>query len=247
MTSFSFRRRTSTAVAAAALAALSLTACQDDEPARGAQDSASQAPDATQDEGQETSTAGGAGDEPTDADTEDTDTEDTGAEDTGAEDTETEDTDTGQQGTTEGGAGTTEEDAVPCDGSDTDLTVTAVERPINHLLLTVTNTGSETCFAWYGPYLRFGDAHSPAPWITESAPQAVTAIAPGESAYAAVVLSGDEAEGYTATSLGVQFSGADQSAVGDMEDVPLPGGEAYVDADLSVTYWLPAPDDALVW
>jgi hypothetical protein len=248
LTSFAsgpFLRRTGTAVAAVALAALSLTACQDDElVGGGAQDSAGQGADETQ----EASSAGGAENDPAESDSEDTqETSSAGGAGDDRAESDSEGTDTGERETAEGGAGTTDEDTLPCTDSHTDLTVATVERPINHLLLTATNTGSETCFAWFGPYLRFGDAQAPAMLITESSPQAVTAIAPGESAYAAVLLSGDEAEGHTVTSLGVQFSGDDQSAVGDMENVPLPGGEAYVDGDLAVTYWLPTPGDALVW
>lgn len=51
------------------------------------------------------------------------------------------------------------------------------------MLLTVTNTGSTACNAYYYPFLRFGEAQSTPPVIEESKPQAVVTVLPGESAY----------------------------------------------------------------
>ncbi|WP_053171009.1 DUF4232 domain-containing protein [Streptomyces sp. SBT349] len=225
MTTTAQRRRTRVRAAAAALGAtlaLTLTACQEEDAAGG---------------------TGGSGGSPAPS---------AGAESSpepGGDDTagETED------GGTAGGGGRTEpeENAIPCTVDTIELAATQVERPLNHMLLTATNTGDGTCYAFHGPFLRLGDdAQAAVPRFEGSKPQAVVALAPGESAYAGVLTSSAalEAEGgYTATSLGVQFADAEDAGIEGMADVPLPGGEVYVDDSAGVSYWQTSLDAALSW
>ncbi|MGJ3560305.1 DUF4232 domain-containing protein [Streptomyces sp. INA 01156] len=82
-------------------------------------------------------------------------------------------------------------------------------RPLNHLLLTVTNTGSKNCDLIGYPAVRFGEAQSVPPAFEDSKPQAVVTLAPGESGYAGVLLSaadGSGSHGYTTKSLQVFFN-----------------------------------------
>ncbi|MFI7273765.1 DUF4232 domain-containing protein [Streptomyces sp. NPDC049879] len=253
MTTSAPRRRTRLRAIAAALGAtlaLTLTACQDDEETGSIGETAPQSPsvqmpadpesddEATADGAEDGGTGEAGGEAPGDG----------AGEGDGAE--EYPGTHTPGDGTLEGGAGESAEDTVPCTDANTQLTVTPVERPINHVLLTATNTGTETCFAWYAPYLRFDDAQAPTPRIEDSVPQAVVGLAPGESAYAAILTSdptGEAPDTRIATSLGVQFSGPDDQGTGDLTEVALPDGELYMDSSAQVTYWQSSPDLALIW
>ncbi|MFF8591584.1 DUF4232 domain-containing protein [Streptomyces sp. NPDC015220] len=111
------------------------------------------------------------------------------------------------------------------------ITATSVPRPINHLLLTATNTGSKVCMLPAYPAARFGEAQSVPPVAEATKPQAVTTLAPGESGYAGVLLSGDGDNGHTVTRLTIPFDD------GSIATVPLPAKSVYVDDNLTVTYW----------
>ncbi|WP_052848720.1 DUF4232 domain-containing protein [Streptomyces avicenniae] len=143
-----------------------------------------------------------------------------------------------------------EAEIATCTDATTELAVVPVERPVNHLLLTATNTSAETCFIWYSPYLKFEDAQAPVQRLEASVPQAVVALDPGQTAYAAIITSdgaGEAEGGYVAHSLGVQLAGPEEEGVGGMEDVALPGGEVYIDSSAQVTYWHTSVDGALFW
>ncbi|TDC25886.1 DUF4232 domain-containing protein [Streptomyces sp. 8K308] len=219
MNAFTLRRRTRALVATvAAVAALSLTACQDDELVGGGADQGS-----SEQEG----TTGG-----TDESTGGEETEETGVEP--------------GQGTVEGGAG--EDGSTPCTDLNTEVTVSPVERPINHLLLTATNTGDEACLAYNAPFLGYEGAQAPLPWVEDSIPQAVVVLEPGQSAYAGLITSsGASAEGFTVTSLSLSFAQAEGGSAGDTVDLSLPGGEVFLDDAAAVTYWQTSMDDALMW
>jgi hypothetical protein len=121
-----------------------------------------------------------------------------------------------------------------------------VSRPLNHLLLTVTNTGKKNCDLVYYPAVRLGEAQSVPPVIEDSKPQAVVTLAPGESGYASVLLSaadGSGSNGYTAKSLDVYFN-TDASVAAHPS---LPAKGVYVDNSVRVTYWQFTMDDALAW
>ncbi|MEU0132138.1 DUF4232 domain-containing protein [Streptomyces sp. NPDC006289] len=137
-----------------------------------------------------------------------------------------------------------------CDGGNSKVTLTPVPRPVNHLLLTGTNTGSEACNAYHHPFLRFGEAQSTPPVQEDSKPQAVVTLSPGQSAYAGVTTSsadGSGTGGYSTKRLTVSFQGREGGgSSGPSKNVPL-GKAVYVDSTLSVTYWQTDMNDALMY
>ncbi|MFB6844003.1 DUF4232 domain-containing protein [Streptomyces sp. NPDC056373] len=138
---------------------------------------------------------------------------------------------------------------VSCNGSNTTVTARPVRRPVNHMLLTVKNTGSKTCDLTYYPMLRFDEMQwAPRP-IEDSQPQAVVTLAPGESGYAGVSLSAADGSGEwgtTAHKLTVGFQGRTPNSDGGPTAIPaLPAKGVYYDSTLTVTYWLREMDDAL--
>ncbi|MGY4978133.1 DUF4232 domain-containing protein [Streptomyces sp. 900105755] len=140
---------------------------------------------------------------------------------------------------------------VTCEGSTTKTVAAPLIRPVNHMLLTVTNTGSRTCYLYAYPAVRFGEAQSVPPVIEDSKPQAVVTLAPGESGYASVNLSatdGSGTNGHTVGSLYVYFHGrSGNESVGTGAHPPLPAKGVYVDDSLKVTYWQQSMDDAVNW
>ncbi|MFB6554911.1 DUF4232 domain-containing protein [Streptomyces sp. NPDC056405] len=129
-----------------------------------------------------------------------------------------------------------------CSASDVKITATKVSRPINHLLLTATNTGSKTCMLPPYPAARFGEAQSVPPVAEATKPQSLTGVEPGKSGYAGVVLSsgdGSGEHGYETKTLTIPFED------GSIATVALPSGGVYVDTALTVTYWQTSMDAAL--
>lgn len=146
-------------------------------------------------------------------------------------------------------ANSSEEDSdtslAPCTSEDLTITATEVSSPVNHLLLTATNTSTEDCTLPGYPQLRFDQAQSVPPVIEDSQPQAVVTLAPGESAYAGVTLSaadGSGTHGYTATTLEVHLT----DNTGTLTPA-LPDNGVYIDDTLTVTYWQQNLNDALTW
>lgn len=141
--------------------------------------------------------------------------------------------------------------AVTCEGSHTKTVAAPLTRPLNHMLLTVTNTGSNTCHLYGYPAVRFGDAQSVPPVIEDSHPQAVVTLKPGESGYASVNLSaadGSGSSGRTEKSLTVYFRGpSGNESVGEGAHPALPTEGVYIDDSLTVTYWQQSMDDAVTW
>ncbi|MER5432036.1 DUF4232 domain-containing protein [Streptomyces sp. NPDC002588] len=139
--------------------------------------------------------------------------------------------------------------AVTCTTANTKLTVTKVSRPINHLLLKATNTGSRTCYAYYAPYLRAGaDAQAPLAWAEESTPQAVVTLEPGQSAYAGITTSTPDGEGGTkAKTLGVYFTNKKANGTNKEKTLKLPKGGVFFNSTATVTYWQDNAKDALFW
>jgi len=140
---------------------------------------------------------------------------------------------------------------VTCNGSTVKVTAQTVTRPLNHLLLTVTNTGSKTCDLYGYPAVRFGEAQAVPPVIEESKPQAVVSLAPGQSGYAGVALSGGDdgsgANGRTEKTLQVFFQGRNTNDGGPGATAALPAKGVYVDDSLKVTYWQQEQATALTW
>ncbi|MEU2026453.1 DUF4232 domain-containing protein [Streptomyces sp. NPDC016469] len=138
---------------------------------------------------------------------------------------------------------------VTCTGANTKVTVTKVSRPINHLLLTVTNTGDRPCYAYHAPMLRFDGAQAVFRVLDDSKPQAVVALGPGQSAYAAIGLTGEPngQKPYPSKHLGVTFADrADAPLNGSPVELTLPAG-TYWDDNGFVTYWQSEMDQALVY
>ncbi|RPF24879.1 DUF4232 domain-containing protein [Streptomyces sp. TLI_185] len=140
---------------------------------------------------------------------------------------------------------------VTCEGSNTRTVAAPLNRPVNHMLLTVTNTGSRTCFLYGYPAVQFTDTQSVPPVIEESQPQAVVTLEPGQSGYASVSLSasdGSGSNGYTAKDLTVYFYGRSlKGNVGRAAHPSLPAKGAYIDDSLKVTYWQQSMNDATNW
>ncbi|MFE2537189.1 DUF4232 domain-containing protein [Streptomyces sp. NPDC059371] len=147
-------------------------------------------------------------------------------------------------GSKTGSTGQTGTRNVACNGSTTKTTATAVSRPLNHLLLTVTNTGTRNCDLTGYPIARFAEAQAVPPVAEETHPQAVVTLAPGESGYAGVLLSaadGSGGNGYTAKTLEIGFD------KGRSATPVLPAKGVYIDDKLTVTYWQQGLDDALAY
>ncbi|MER6446775.1 hypothetical protein DEJ51_32050 [Streptomyces venezuelae] len=145
------------------------------------------------------------------------------------------------------GAG--EQQRVPCNGANTGVTVQPVSRPLNHMLITVKNTGSKTCDLTYYPVLRFDEMQWAPAARQETRPQAVVSLAPGESGYAGALLSAADGSGEGGTTghrLTIAFQGRTPLSDGGASATPAlpPAGIAY-DSSLTVTYWQRSSADAL--
>ncbi|MFF4043882.1 DUF4232 domain-containing protein [Streptomyces sp. NPDC001816] len=163
---------------------------------------------------------------------------------------------TGSSGSGSAGSGgssdpTDPKNRVLCNGSNTKVTAQPVSRPLNHMLITVRNTGSKYCDLTYFPVLRFDEMQ----WVPQADeqthPQAVTTLAPGESGYAAVLLSaadGSGEGGMTGHKLTVGFQGMTPNSSGGASATPaLPAKGVYYDSSLKVTYWQQNQDDIAGW
>ncbi|AYG81256.1 hypothetical protein DWB77_03398 [Streptomyces hundungensis] len=149
-------------------------------------------------------------------------------------------------GGTGGGGGT---DA-PCTGANVKLTATPVSRPINHILLTATNTGKTPCNAYDAPAVAFSNAQSPIAVDKDTIPQAVVSLAPGASAYAMVRTMGepDGTPSYQAGQVVVFFRGkVGMESTGRSAYAALSKGVAVVDAQATSTYWQPDLSTLASW
>ncbi|MEV5462525.1 DUF4232 domain-containing protein [Streptomyces cellulosae] len=139
----------------------------------------------------------------------------------------------------------------PCNGSNTSVSAAPVSRPVNHMVITVKNTGSKNCDLTYYPVLRFDEMQWVPQPVEASKPQAVVTLAPGESAYAGVLLSaadGSGTGGATGKKLAVGFQGRTPNSDGGPAAIPsLPAGGVYYDSSLTVTYWQYSMDEALTY
>ncbi|MFF0216514.1 DUF4232 domain-containing protein [Streptomyces vinaceus] len=138
---------------------------------------------------------------------------------------------------------------VSCNGSNTEVTVQPVARPLNHMLISVKNTGSKSCDLTYYPVLRFDEMQwAPAP-RQETRPQAVVSLAPGQSGHAAAMLAAADGSGEGGTTghkLTIAFQGrTPNSSGGASATPPLPAKGVYYDSSLTVTYWQQNIEDAL--
>ncbi|MFF1917535.1 DUF4232 domain-containing protein [Streptomyces sp. NPDC058239] len=243
------RIRTTALAATALLAALSLTACSDNGSGDNGKTGAAAPAGSTAGRQSPTATAPDS----------DKDAKDTGgtpnapAENTAANSKDSTSGTSGRKSNTGAtgnkGTGTGNSSPVTCTGGNTKVTVSKVSRPINHLLLTATNTGSRPCYAYHAPALRFDDAQAAFPVLRDSIPQAVVTLEPGQSAYASIGLSGepDGQDLHKGTRLGVYFTGkSNQGSTGAPAELTLPAGTHWGDNGF-VTYWQSEMDDALMY
>ncbi|GGR34649.1 DUF4232 domain-containing protein [Streptomyces netropsis] len=136
-----------------------------------------------------------------------------------------------------------------CSTTSADFTVRNVSRPINHQLLTVTNTGSEPCVLVKAPLLGFdNDTYVGAQPIEESAPQAVVTLEPGQAAYAGIRLSSADGSGENGRNVRTLhvFLDSGEGSEGGPDSIALPKG-TWIDDSAAVTYWQSNAADALVW
>ncbi|MFJ2263116.1 DUF4232 domain-containing protein [Streptomyces sp. NPDC087844] len=136
-----------------------------------------------------------------------------------------------------------------CTTANTKVSVSTVSRPINHLLLKATNTGTKPCYAYSAPFLRAGaDAQAPLRWVEESTPQSVLMLEPGQSAYAGVLTYSPDGEGGSQVkTLGVLLTDKKGNATATEKSLKLPGSGAFFNSAAAVTYWQDNAADALVW
>ncbi|WP_436850217.1 DUF4232 domain-containing protein [Streptomyces monashensis] len=161
---------------------------------------------------------------------------------------------TGGSGTTSGSSGTSGgagSSPVLCNGSNTHVTARPMSRPLNHMLLTVTNTGRRTCELTYYPIVRFDEMQWAPQADKDTQPQAVTTLKPGESGYASVRLSAGDGSGEggtTARRLTLMFQGMTPNSDGGATATPaLPAKGFYYDSSLTVTYWQQSLGDIADW
>ncbi|MFI2237409.1 DUF4232 domain-containing protein [Streptomyces chrestomyceticus] len=245
---FSTRTARVAASAAAVAAALSLTACggaEDGKKAAGAGQPAASAGSAPA-AGQDSSAGSGSGSGPADGSggTGPSAKSPSGAGSQGGHGAQATPARTGSGG--KHGASTGAK-STPCTAANTKVTVSKLSRPINHILLTLTNTGSTRCDAYHYPALRFDDAQAPTDVLQSSKPQSVVSVEPGRSAYAAVRTSdatGEAEGGRTVHSLDVFFANRDGSYAERPAHPQLPKG-TYIDDSAQVTYWQSELDNAL--
>ncbi|NML54949.1 DUF4232 domain-containing protein [Streptomyces sp. R302] len=129
----------------------------------------------------------------------------------------------------------------PCTAADVKVVASKVSRPVNHLALTITNTGDRTCHALNAPLVGFDHSQAPIAIVEDSKPQAVVSLAPGASGYASLILTGEPGEdthGMTVRTIKVNLT-ADS-----MVTLKAPEG-TYVDDGAAVSYWQQELADAL--
>ncbi|MEU1466625.1 DUF4232 domain-containing protein [Streptomyces sp. NPDC005761] len=238
--------RTTTLAATALLAAFSLTACGSETGSSESAKAGAAAPAAHQAVKQSPPPAATAAPEEKTTDTGGT------SKDTAAPPARSDGKNTPDATKRTGSGSATKPDRTPvtCDGGNTRTAVTTVSRPLNHLLLTLTNTGDRPCYAYYAPALRFDDAQAAFPVLDDSKPQAVVTLDPGHSAYAAIGLTGEPGAGPSpreATRLQVHFSArSGEGSTGTPVSLTLPS-DTYWDDNGFVTYWQTEMADALTY
>ncbi|MEU0754935.1 DUF4232 domain-containing protein [Streptomyces albogriseolus] len=234
------------AAAGVAVASLALTACQDGTGTRDEGASASQpvasAPSGASSQAPEESASGSGGNGSTANGSSGSGGDASGSGDSGSK---------GSSAGTSDGSDDAPATFNPCNGANTSVTAAPVSRPVNHMLITVKNTGAKNCDLTYYPVLRFDEMQWVPQPIEDSKPQAVVTLAPGESAYAGVVLSaadGSGSGGATGKKLTVGFQARTPNSDGGPAAIPsLPAKGVYYDSSLTVTYWQSSMDDALAY
>ncbi|MFI8966723.1 DUF4232 domain-containing protein [Streptomyces sp. NPDC053493] len=131
--------------------------------------------------------------------------------------------------------------STPCTAANSKVVASKVSRPVNHLLLTVTNVGSRPCDALGAPFVGFDDAQATVRVVEDSKPQAVVTLLPGESGYASLILTGEPGAGTrTVRTIKVYLTGESGTTV------TAPSG-TFADDGAAVSYWQRDLQDALTY
>ncbi|WEH40362.1 DUF4232 domain-containing protein [Streptomyces sp. AM 2-1-1] len=128
-----------------------------------------------------------------------------------------------------------------CDGSTSKVKASILSRPVNHVLLTITNTGSTACDAYAYPGVGYDGAQAVMDHVRESVPQSVVSLEPGQSAYASVRTSsadGSGEGGADVSAFTVDFQDASGSFGNTTQTIAPLGKGVWVDSSAAVTYWL---------
>ncbi|GAA2795601.1 DUF4232 domain-containing protein [Streptomyces showdoensis] len=130
-----------------------------------------------------------------------------------------------------------------CTAAHTKIVASRVSRPINHLVLTVTNVGSRPCNALNAPFVGFDDPQAAIRVLEESKPQAVVTLMPGESGYASLPLTGEpgpDTHGRTVRTIKVNLTRDSGTTV------TAPAG-TFADDGAAVSYWQRTLEEALTY
>ncbi|MEU7661121.1 DUF4232 domain-containing protein [Streptomyces lincolnensis] len=155
--------------------------------------------------------------------------------------------DTPSAGTGSGGA-----KPVDCATGSLRFAIKKVKNPVDHVLITATNTGTKACHLYSYPALRISEnSQAVTARIGESQPQTVVTLDRGATGYAGLITASADRNSetkVTTPAIGVSLFGPDEGPTGSGVDVPVPGGSLYVEEDnAQVTYWQDNPNDALAW
>ncbi|MEU4209758.1 DUF4232 domain-containing protein [Streptomyces sp. NPDC026206] len=137
-----------------------------------------------------------------------------------------------------------------CDGA-LKIEVRPVKSPVNHVLLVATNTSDKLCLVDGFPFLRFDQDQATANVVEESRTQDRIMVRPGKSAYAGITASsasGSGGKGRDVKQLTVTFQDLKGRPLAGTKAQPaLPGGTLHVDDSARTTYWVDAEAIALEW
>jgi hypothetical protein len=118
-----------------------------------------------------------------------------------------------------------------------------LREPINHVMISATNTSKLPCHLNKFPSLRtFQSQTIIIRAAADTKPASVILLAPGATAYAGVMTNSADGSGtngrqVSALSVELQSSGAEGGGVGRPVSVPMPASANYVDSSATVTYW----------
>ncbi|GAA2016912.1 hypothetical protein GCM10009839_10820 [Catenulispora yoronensis] len=123
------------------------------------------------------------------------------------------------------------------------LAVSALREPINHVLITATNTSKSHCRLNGYPFLKYDpDQQAPVAAADATKPATTIDLAPGDSAYAGVLTSsadGSGKNGKDRPTIDLQLASvAGGGLPGSPSKLAMPKGAQYVDDSAMVTYWV---------
>ncbi|GGO92227.1 DUF4232 domain-containing protein [Wenjunlia tyrosinilytica] len=227
-------RRTATALAALSLSALALTACGSDSSDSAAPKPSDKASSSAAPKAKESASGGSSSGDTSSAGSS------SGGSTGGAEPASS----SGSSGGSKSGGssgGQTEGDVHPCRTSQLAFKVTQVSRPINHALITATNTSGTACrVPLKAPVVTFGAIDGQAQPMGPGT-SSETALETGKSAYAGVRLSrADSSGGQSVTGINIALSAGDKAVTAKL------AGQTTIN-DPQVTVFFASAADALAY